>query len=117
MTRPARLLLATLFLLAAPALGARQTARSSTLIDSPVLLHDLQVLSADDMQGRLVDSPGGEKARAYVKGKGDWPTLETLQKEKYSEREYPSAMDLNKAARFVLYRQVQGWILEAGGLV
>ena len=48
------------------ALGALQTARPSTLIDSAQLLHDLQVLSADDMQGRQVDTAGGEKARAYV---------------------------------------------------
>ncbi len=41
-------------------------ARPSTLVDSPQLLRDLQVLSADDMQGRQVDTPGGEKARAYV---------------------------------------------------
>src|SRR5215472_11776221 len=40
--------------------------RPSTLIDSPQLLRDLQVLSADDMQGRQVDTPGGAKARAYV---------------------------------------------------
>jgi hypothetical protein len=43
-----------------------QTARPSTLIDSAALLADLKVLSADDMEGRLVDSPGGAKARAYV---------------------------------------------------
>jgi Zn-dependent M28 family amino/carboxypeptidase len=40
--------------------------RPSTIIDSPQLLRDLQTLSADDMQGRQVDTPGGEKARAYV---------------------------------------------------
>lgn len=50
-----------LFLLA---LG--QAARPSTLIDSPQLLRDLQALSADDMQGRQADTPGGAKARAYV---------------------------------------------------
>lgn len=41
-------------------------ARRSDLFDSAQLVQDLRVLSADDMQGRLVDSPGGEKARAYV---------------------------------------------------
>lgn len=40
--------------------------RVSTIIDSAQLLRDLQALSADDMQGRQVDTPGGEKARAYV---------------------------------------------------
>jgi len=31
-----------------------------------MLLRDLRVLSADDMAGRQVDTPGGAKARAYV---------------------------------------------------
>jgi Zn-dependent M28 family amino/carboxypeptidase len=35
-------------------------------IDRAVLLRDLQVLSADDMQGRLVGTPGSAKARAYI---------------------------------------------------
>ncbi len=47
-------------------LSAAQTARRSTVIDSAALLHDLQVLSADDMQGRQVGTPGGAKAREYV---------------------------------------------------
>lgn len=46
--------------------AAPQTARPSKLIDSAALLNDLKVLSADDMQGRQVDTPGGEKARKYV---------------------------------------------------
>nr|WP_295107537.1 M20/M25/M40 family metallo-hydrolase [uncultured Caulobacter sp.] len=29
-------------------------------------LDDVRILSADDMQGRLVDTPGSEKARAYI---------------------------------------------------
>lgn len=40
--------------------------RPSTTIDSAQLLRDLQTLSSDEMQGRQVDTPGGEKARAYV---------------------------------------------------
>jgi Zn-dependent M28 family amino/carboxypeptidase len=40
--------------------------RASTLFDAPQLLRDLQSLSSDDMQGRQVGTPGGEKARAYV---------------------------------------------------
>jgi hypothetical protein len=48
--------------------AARQipTARHSNLFDSAQLLRDLQTLSADDMQGRRVDTPGGAKARAFV---------------------------------------------------
>jgi Zn-dependent M28 family amino/carboxypeptidase len=38
----------------------------SSVIDAPQLIRDLQVLSADDMAGREVGTPGGEKARAYV---------------------------------------------------
>lgn len=52
------------------AAAARQAAfpniRHSDLFDSAQLIQDLRVLSADDMQGRLVDTPGGAKARAYV---------------------------------------------------
>jgi Zn-dependent M28 family amino/carboxypeptidase len=47
-------------------LAAAQTARPSAVIDSAQLLRDLQVLSADDMQGREVDTPGGAKARAFM---------------------------------------------------
>jgi Zn-dependent M28 family amino/carboxypeptidase len=54
------------FLAGTAVLSAAQTPRPSTLIDSAALLNDLKVLSADDMQGRLVDTPGGEKARKYV---------------------------------------------------
>jgi Zn-dependent M28 family amino/carboxypeptidase len=45
---------------------ARQDAPASAIINSAQLLTDLKVLSADDMEGRLVDTPGGAKARAYV---------------------------------------------------
>ena len=48
-------------------IGARrQDAVSSKIIDAPQLLRDLKTLSADDMQGRLVDTEGGAKARAFV---------------------------------------------------
>lgn len=33
------------------------------------LLEDTRILSADDMEGRLAGSPGGEKARAYILGR------------------------------------------------
>jgi Zn-dependent M28 family amino/carboxypeptidase len=46
--------------------AAAQSPRQSTVIDSAALLRDLQALSADDMQGRQVDTPGGAKARQYV---------------------------------------------------
>jgi len=42
------------------------TTPNSKLIDAPQLLRDLQALSADDMQGRLVGTPGSAKAREYV---------------------------------------------------
>src|SRR5262245_11548702 len=37
-----------------------------TTFNRDQLLADLKALSADDMEGRLVGSPGGAKARAYV---------------------------------------------------
>src|SRR3954469_23855044 len=43
-----------------------QDAPQSNVIDGKQLLLDLKTLSADDMQGRQVDTPGGAKARAYV---------------------------------------------------
>jgi Zn-dependent M28 family amino/carboxypeptidase len=46
------------------------------LLASPVIaapgdraLEDVRILSADDMEGRLVGSPGGAKARAYILGR------------------------------------------------
>jgi Zn-dependent M28 family amino/carboxypeptidase len=46
------------------------------LLASPALaapgdraLEDVRILSADDMEGRLVGSPGGEKARGYILGR------------------------------------------------
>ena len=35
-------------------------------VDADQIVRDVQVLSADDMQGRLAGSPGGDKARAYL---------------------------------------------------
>jgi Zn-dependent M28 family amino/carboxypeptidase len=43
-----------------------QAPASSIAINREQLLKDLQILSADDMQGRLVGTEGGAKARAYV---------------------------------------------------
>jgi hypothetical protein len=38
----------------------------STVVDVTPLLHDLQSLSADDMEGRACGTAGGAKARAYI---------------------------------------------------
>src|SRR5436190_8231573 len=35
-------------------------------VDPDQILRDVRVLAADDMQGRLAGSPGGDKARAYL---------------------------------------------------
>ncbi len=45
---------------------AAQAHRTSTVIDATQLLADAQRLSSDDMQGRLIGSAGGIKARAFV---------------------------------------------------
>jgi Zn-dependent M28 family amino/carboxypeptidase len=63
---PASVLVISVLLAGLGVYAAPQTPRPSTLIDSAQLLNDLKVLSADDMQGRLVETPGGEKARKYV---------------------------------------------------
>lgn len=41
-------------------------AQQSKIINSAKLLKDIKILSADDMEGRGVDTPGGAKARKYV---------------------------------------------------
>jgi Zn-dependent M28 family amino/carboxypeptidase len=43
-----------------------QTAPPAIRVDAQAIFHDVEVLSADDMEGRLAGSPGGAKARAYV---------------------------------------------------
>lgn len=43
-----------------------QSPASAIPVNKTQLLKDLQILSADDMEGRLVATPGGAKARAYV---------------------------------------------------
>jgi Zn-dependent M28 family amino/carboxypeptidase len=55
-----------LFVPVAALLLSAQTAPQSALIDATQLLLDLKTLSADDLQGRQVGTPGGEKARAFV---------------------------------------------------
>ncbi len=41
-------------------------APSSKIVNAKQLLHDVETLSADDMQGRGIGTPGGAKAREYV---------------------------------------------------
>jgi Zn-dependent M28 family amino/carboxypeptidase len=53
------LVLSAFALLASPALAA----------PGDRALEDVRILSADDMEGRLVGSPGGEKARGYILGR------------------------------------------------
>jgi hypothetical protein len=45
---------------------AGQTAATTSTVRRDQLLADLKTLSADDMEGRLVGTPGGAKARAFV---------------------------------------------------
>ncbi len=58
--------LAATALLAATEFRSLQAPSQSVLIDSPQLLQDLKTLSADDMEGRQVDTPGGARARALI---------------------------------------------------
>jgi hypothetical protein len=46
-----------------------QAARPSQFFNSQALLNDLKVLSADDMNGRAIDTPDGAKARTYLAGR------------------------------------------------
>ena len=46
--------------------GAAQTVAPRPLVDRDTLLSDLRTLSADDMEGRQVNTPGGARARAFV---------------------------------------------------
>jgi Zn-dependent M28 family amino/carboxypeptidase len=45
---------------------AGQTSSPAVNVDAATIFHDVEVLAADDMQGRLPGTPGGDKARAYV---------------------------------------------------
>jgi Zn-dependent M28 family amino/carboxypeptidase len=53
-------------LTAAPAPAQAPTAPA---VDADRLLRDVQVLAADDMEGRLAGSPGGARARDYLRGR------------------------------------------------
>jgi Zn-dependent M28 family amino/carboxypeptidase len=56
----------SLLLLGTAILSATQAVPKSDVIDAAQLLKDLQTLSADDMEGRQVGTPGSAKARAYI---------------------------------------------------
>ena len=64
-------------------LAAGQPA-SAIHVDAARIFRDVETLSADDMEGRLAGSPGGEKARAYVLGRlkdaGVAPVGETFER-------------------------------------
>jgi Zn-dependent M28 family amino/carboxypeptidase len=47
-------------------LGAGVLGGQAAVIDRAQLLKDLEVLAADEMQGREVGTPGGARARAYI---------------------------------------------------
>jgi Zn-dependent M28 family amino/carboxypeptidase len=54
------------FMLAIAALLAPAALAAQDQVDGPVLMRDLQVLSADDMAGRGTGTEGAERARAYL---------------------------------------------------
>lgn len=56
-----------LLLSAQVALSQQITVPKSRVIDANRLIEDVKILSADDMQGRQIDTPGGAKAREYVR--------------------------------------------------
>lgn len=60
------LLLLTTSQAAAQSAAAGPAPRPTIDIDAGQLIRDVEVLAADDMEGRRAGSPGGAKARAYV---------------------------------------------------
>jgi Zn-dependent M28 family amino/carboxypeptidase len=50
-------------------MAAGQTTAPAIRVDAAQIYRDVETLSGDDMEGRLAGSPGGEKARAYVRGR------------------------------------------------
>lgn len=50
-------------------LTGQSTTTPAVRVDAAQIFHDVETLAADDMEGRLAGSPGGEKARAYVLGR------------------------------------------------
>lgn len=58
--------------------GQTSSAPSSTIIDASQMLSDVKILSADDMQGRQVETPGGAKARDYIVGRFNQAGLQSF---------------------------------------
>ena len=50
----------------APQVGVAERPQAKARIDGDKLVNDLQILAADDMEGRKPGTPGHEKARAYI---------------------------------------------------
>ena len=63
--KPGRVIL-VLCSAAAVACAAESLPQPQAVVDWASLLADLRMLSADDMEGRLVGTPGGAKARAHI---------------------------------------------------
>lgn len=57
---------------------AAASAASTAEIDRAQLLDDLRLLAADDMEGRLVGTPGNARARAYIIARFDAIGLEPI---------------------------------------
>jgi Zn-dependent M28 family amino/carboxypeptidase len=64
--RPAAGIVALGIVLSMAARAPQLAPVTSAVIDAPALLGDLRVLSADDMEGRRIGTPGGAKARAFL---------------------------------------------------
>lgn len=63
-------------------------------------VEDLRILSADDMEGRLVGSPGGEKARAYILGRmGEIGLVPVEQSFVFKRKDGTEARGVNLIAR------------------
>src|SRR4051794_25676686 len=56
---------AVVFMALTAALGS-QAAAPAVKVDGGQIFRDVEKLAADDMEGRLVGSPGGQRAREYV---------------------------------------------------
>lgn len=70
--RAVSVLTALLLCACAPQLAPKPVATpplSAPIARTDQLLEDVRVLSADDMEGRLIGSPGGVKARSYLLGR------------------------------------------------
>lgn len=66
MSRVSRSLCSLVIVAATAAVAFAQSQAAAVPVNRTQLLKDLQTLSTDDMEGRLVGTPGGAKARAFV---------------------------------------------------